>query len=100
MKKTIPTVASLLSFLIAPAPAFALFNGTFPTWVSTSSLKLAAGSDGQIQFNNGGDLSSDPGLTWNAGVLRIGGPATSDTSTITSGGAAASPSRISSNQLI
>src|SRR6266567_147889 len=104
MKKTVLTVASLLSFLIAPAPAFALFNvnqggtgqafftagsliygngtnplatttpgtlgyvlqfnGTFPTWVSTSSLSIVAGSDKDIQFNDGGSLAGDTNLKW------------------------------------
>src|SRR5215211_5747013 len=102
MKKTLATLFSALSLLIAPAPAFALFNmnqggtgqafftdgsliygngtnplatttpgtngyvlqfnGTFPTWVSTSSLGLVtppAGSDGQVQFNNGGVFGAD-----------------------------------------
>ena len=38
------------------------FNGTFPTWVPPSSLGIvaqAAGSDGEIQFNNNGVLGAD-----------------------------------------
>src|SRR6266498_326823 len=106
MKKTILTVASVLSFLIAPAPAFALFNvnqggtgqstftsgallygngtspiattaagtlgyvlqfnGTFPTWVSTSSLGIVpGGSDGEVQFNDGGLFGGDSGFRYN-----------------------------------
>jgi hypothetical protein len=113
MKKTIFTVASVVSFLIAPAPAFALFNvnqggtgqafftagsllygnganpiatttpgtlgyvlqfnGTFPTWVSTSSLGLVAGSNGEIQFNNNGVFGASNKLTWDGSTLSIGG---------------------------
>jgi hypothetical protein len=43
-------------------------NGTFPTWVSTSSLGIvaqAAGSDREIQFNQGGNLSSNSQLKVN-----------------------------------
>jgi len=123
MKRTFATVLSLLSLLIAPAPAFALFNvnqggtgqaaftsgaliygngtnplatttpgtlgyvlqfnGTFPTWVSTSSLGLIthpAGNDGEIQFNESGSFASSPGLRWvpnpdpNSSELFIGNP--------------------------
>jgi hypothetical protein len=114
MKNTILTVASLISFLIAPAPAFALFNvnqggtgqafftagsllygngtnpiatttagtlgyvlqfnGTFPTWVSTSSLGVVTnpgGSDGQVQFNDGGVFGAYPGFTFDKATNRL-----------------------------
>jgi hypothetical protein len=114
MKKTLLTVASVLSFLVAPAPAFALFNvnqggtgqstftsgallygngtspiattgagtlgyvlqfnGTFPTWVSTSSLGIVpGGSVGHVQFNDGGVFGGDSGFTFDkvSGVLRL-----------------------------
>jgi hypothetical protein len=110
MKRTFATVLSLISFLIAPAPAFALFtvpqggtgwasfssgaliygngannlatttagtlgyvlqyNGTFPTWVATSSLGLVthpAGNDKEIQFNDNGSFGSDSTLIWDKG---------------------------------
>src|SRR5262245_46917352 len=97
MKKSLLAIIPVLSLLIAPAPAFALFNvnqggtgqssftsgaliygngtnplatttpgtngyvlqfnGTFPTWVSTSSLGLItrpSGNNGEIQFNDNG----------------------------------------------
>jgi|SRR6266545_3512806 hypothetical protein len=116
MKKTLATLFSVLSLMIAPAPAFALFtvpqggtgwasfssgaliygngaanlatttagtlgyvlqyNGTFPTWVSTSSLGLIthpAGNDGEIQFNDGGNFGGDAALKWDkaAGLLTL-----------------------------
>jgi hypothetical protein len=99
MKRSLLAIIPMLSLLIAPAPAFALFNvnqggtgqstftsgaliygngtnplatttpgtngyvlqfnGSFPTWVSTSSLGIVTqpgGGDGQVQFNDGGSF--------------------------------------------
>jgi hypothetical protein len=113
MKKTILTVASVLSFLIAPAPAFALFNvnqggtgqstftsgallygngtspiattaagtlgyvlqfnGTFPTWVSTSSLGIVpGGSDGEVQFNDNGIFGGNSGFIYRKDSHELG----------------------------
>jgi hypothetical protein len=47
------------------------FNGSFPTWVSTSSLGLVAGNDGEIQFNNNGVFGADSNLKWSP--LNFGG---------------------------
>src|SRR5262249_20126265 len=51
------------------------FNGTFPTWVATSSLGLVtppAGSNGEIQFNNNGVFGADAQLKWSP--LNFGAP--------------------------
>jgi hypothetical protein len=51
------------------------FNGTTPTWVSTSSLGVVTppgGSDMQIQFNDNGVFGGNSGFTYN-GELNIDG---------------------------
>src|SRR5262245_31971132 len=109
MKKVAVSVISILSLIIGPTPAFALFtvgqggtgwgnfasggllygngtsplattsagtlgyvlqfNGSIPTWVSTSSLGIvstvvAGGSDKQIQFNDGGSFGGNAKLVF------------------------------------
>jgi hypothetical protein len=49
------------------------FNGSFPTWVSTSSLGVVTrpgGSDRQIQFNDGGVFAGAP-LAYELGPTRF-----------------------------
>ncbi len=53
------------------------FNGSIPTWVSTSSLGISAsagGSNGQVQFNDGGKLGGDVSLTFSTSsqTLTVG----------------------------
>jgi hypothetical protein len=52
------------------------YNGTFPTWVATSSLGLVthpAGNDQEIQFNDNGSFGSDSALKWDkaSGLLTL-----------------------------
>jgi hypothetical protein len=49
-------------------------NGTAPVWVNASTVVGgAAGSNTQIQFNNGGALGASANLTFNSNVLNING---------------------------
>lgn len=45
---------------------FGTFNGTFTGTVA------AAGSNGQVQFNNGGNLGADSNFNWNNTTKRLG----------------------------
>src|SRR5262249_34922295 len=51
------------------------FNGTFPTWVATSSLGLTtppAGNNQEIQFNSNGIFGSDAKLKWDPTQNGVG----------------------------
>jgi hypothetical protein len=51
------------------------FNGSIPTWVSTSSLGIVthpAGTNGDVQFNDNGNFGA-AGITWSSGQVTIPG---------------------------
>ena len=47
-------------------------NGTDVSWVNpATAMNYAAGSTGQLQFNNGNSLAASSGLTWNSGTSTL-----------------------------
>jgi len=61
----------------ANALQICLSSGSWATLSSSSGTLTAAGTNRQIQFNDGGALAGDSGLTWNKtnATLRIAGTA-------------------------
>lgn len=91
-KATVDTLANrpaagMAGRLFLDTGANALYVDTGAAWISVSSSVQAAGSDKQVQFNDGGARAGAANLTWDKATNRISltGTSSCNISTLTDG---------------